>query len=589
MARPDQPRESTMQIKFHGAVGSVTGSCYELFDAESGAHFLVDCGMKQGEASANAWNRRDFEFEPGSLQFVVLTHAHLDHCGLIPLLYKRGFRGQVLCTEDTARIAEVSLRDASRHSTLFNANDVERIRWREYGGKVLGRYHWPRQDVFVRYLRSAHIVGATSVQVGWGDPREEKTIWFSGDLGNNRQGEEFQPLMRHAMVPEPSDSTHSYVVMESTCGGRSMDPRAKSFEWRIQNLHKHIEQAVLERQGTLVIPCFAINRTQDVLFDLHYAFTQDDRFRDIPVYFDAGLASMINVAYANAFARTELDENGKRKPLWLNERLFEWMGLDADASNDVELLTHLLAVMLDDNVELPPGLDNHKSWVVSQWRRIWERARSYDGMPDDVGGPCIVVTGGGMCDGGPIANYLHKLVRNPRHTFLLTGYCCESTNGGKLLHLKNMSATDRARQRGNLSWDGNASIPLSEVRANIGQLVGYSGHTDHQGLIDWFFPDDASGCRPIGSTVFLTHGEDRSRNALRDALLERSLELLADAHGELRVELPNPEQGWFDLNRGEWLEQQETQVRSVTSPRPLPGEATRGRVVSPLRSKAVLA
>lgn len=559
-----------MRIKFHGAIGTVTGSCYELYDEREDIRFLVDCGMKQGEDDAEEWNGRPFPFDSKSLDFVVLTHAHLDHCGLIPLLYKRGFKGEIYCTKETAELAKIVLKDACKHSELFSKKDVANIQWRQHGGEsVLRTWHEAKGDIRFRYLRSAHVLGATSVEFWWGKGTLEKKILFSGDIGNNRRGEEFQPLMRHAMLPDCAGAESRYVVMESTYGARDMKPNARCFDHRLAQLRSHIAHTVRHKQGTLVIPCFAVNRTQDVLFDLHYLFASHRELKDIPVYFDAKMAGHVNKIYAGALGRMGSELEGydvsDKKPLWLNERLFDWMSLDSNNRDDRYLLLDLLQEMLVADITIAGERKKSRSKIVRRWRRVWRSANSGRRMEAEVGGPCIVVTGGGMCDGGPVVNYLKKLARDERHTFLLTGYCAPSTNGGKLQMLAEKSAEERRDLADTLRWERGQVLPCSAIQANIERIRGYSGHADRKRLIDWLFPSNSTPRRPVGSTVFLTHGNDDAREALRKSLRCYARRLTREEGGiqrNLSIELPKPESGWFDLEAGHWLD---TARRSVTA------------------------
>lgn len=545
-----------MKIKFHGAVGTVTGSCYELYEPAQDVRFLVDCGMKQGERDAETWNRREFPFDPKSLDFVVLTHAHLDHCGLLPLLYKRGFRGQVFCTAETASLATIILKDSSKYCGLYSPEDIAQIRWRSPQGQVFGKYHKGKGDIYFRYLRSAHILGAVSVEFWWGTPDHNRKILFSGDLGNNREGEEFQPLMRHAICPDPIRSTNAYVVMESTYGARDMSATSRSFETRQQNLKAHIIKTVFEKEGTLIIPCFAVHRTQAVLFDLHYLFARHPELAGTPVFFDANLASTVNEIYAGGLAAKEDDGARKKQFMWLNQRLFEWMDLNPDEQGDRDILVFLLQTMLVEEAMLPRGLSEHRSEVVRRWRKIWEPAVADFEMPARLGRPSIVVTGGGMCAGGPVASYLQKLAHHPRHTFLLTGYCEPGSNGGKLMNLSQKSLGERALLRDELRWERGPAVRCADVKADVHRMSGYSGHADRKSLIDWFFPEQQGQAEPLAPTVFLTHGNDAARRELRKSLLLHAGRI-EDENGfhstGLQVESPMPTDGWYDLNRGEWV------------------------------------
>jgi metallo-beta-lactamase family protein len=545
-----------MKLKFHGPLGEVTGSCYELRDAELDVHFLVDYGMKQGVADAPAWNHATPPFDPKSLDFVLLTHAHLDHCGLIPLLYKCGFSGRVYCTRETAKLAEINLLDACKHDAPYSRKDVGDVRWSEPPEPVFNRSHYVYPDISVTFRRTAHMLGATSLRIEWGPTEEHKQITFSGDIGNNTQDNEFQPLMRHRIDPFEPRSKQSYVVMESTYGGQKKSLQDKNFGMRLERLRKHVERTAIEKEGTLIIPCFAIGRTQSVLFDLHYLFATHSELRDIPVLFDAGMARKVSNVYAKALRRYG-KLNGRHEPMWLSDQLLDRMGLDPDSHDDRKLLGRIVAASLDAAIEVPDEARGHASEIIRNWERVWKLTSSQRGTPAQVDGPCIVVTGGGMCDGGPVVNYLSNLLVEERNTVLLTGYCCPRTNGGKLLQLKNESLEERSKRTGRLTWEGTSqSIELATICADIERIRGYSGHADHNGLLDWFFGSHRGRHYPAGWTVFLTHGNDDRRRKLAKGILQKARELDAledwDA-ADLDIQQPDTSVNWYDLDTGDWI------------------------------------
>jgi metallo-beta-lactamase family protein len=545
-----------MRIKFHGPISEVTGSCYELCHEATDLHFLVDYGMKLGVFDAADWNDTPPPFDVAALDFVLLTHGHLDHCGLIPKLYQHGFSGAVICTRETAELAKINLLSACNHGTPYNREHVHAINWQEPPSPTLGHAHQLRADLTVTFRRTAHILGAVSLQLEWGPGGEERQLTFSGDIGNNTRGQEFQPLMRHRVDPPAPQTDRSYVVMESTYGGMHMPRMQKDFGVRLATLKKHVERTVRQKEGCLVIPCFAIGRTQSVLFDLHYLFATTPELRDVPVLFDARMARKVNSVYANSLRRTE-EVDGVEQPMWLSEQLHRRMGLDSTSSDDTELLGELLAATFDPVFEMPEAAKDHRSEVIRNWKPLHTLTSSRNRLPSEVEGPSIVVTGGGMCDGGPVANYLTGLLDDERNTVLLTGYCSKKTNGGKLLRIAGESIKKRQKRRGQLTWsDATDSIPLAAIHADIDNIRGYSGHADHDGLLDWFFGWDNGRHYPAGMTVFLTHGNDHRRGPLADAIAERAQ---AFEHSQdwcacdLDIQCPDDSEAWFDFERDEWV------------------------------------
>ena len=191
-----------MKVKFIGAIQRVTGSCSWLKHLD--IEFLVDCGMIQGEAHDDYENNKEFPFKSRNIKFVLLTHAHIDHCGLIPKLYRDGFSGKVYCTRATAKLARQVLLDASRISPIYSENDVKRVRFKyidELPGFKWGRLLPIDRDLFVNVFRSAHILGAVSIGISW-SKENGKSILFSGDIGNNTRVDAPQPLIKYRHDPD---------------------------------------------------------------------------------------------------------------------------------------------------------------------------------------------------------------------------------------------------------------------------------------------------------------------------------------------------------------------------------------------------
>jgi metallo-beta-lactamase family protein len=527
-----------MRIKFIGPLNRVTGSGYHLTDPATGHNLLVDFGMVQGEVDAEALNRGPLPFDPKALKQVILTHAHIDHCGLLPRLYKEGYSGSVYTLNETAELAKLVLRDAAKHDkTLYTQKDVDRIQWHEPGKAMFGNPCPIGPDLFVRFFRSGHILGAASVTVMWGSRGSQRTITFSGDLGPNPDGRELLPLLAHGHTPVSSD----YVVMESTYGGTTRP--VVTAEERLDALDRALSAALFDRGGVVIIPAFAIGKTQDVLTDLHLLFAlNSEKFGAIPVYLDAPLASRVGEVYAKAADRSFVCGRGEKvRPAWLGRALGQRLGIDlsTDAASLADCVKEML---LPDHVAMPerPGLG-------SSWRRIWTP------MPRDarstLAGPAIVVTGGGMCEGGPVLEHFEHHLDDPRATVMLVGYAGPSTLGGALQELTRLPASERARDNRRLcvGLDRSVEVARRDVRATVELIHGYSGHRDQPGLLDWLF--ETKDGRPVAPTVFLTHGDGEARRSLDEAILSRAE---AEGHDHMRVECPTPHHGWFDLDRGEW-------------------------------------
>jgi len=259
-----------MRIRFVGASDDhVTGSCTHFSYDRKKVQFLVDCGLHQGENHAPLKNRQKFPFDAADIKFVLLTHAHIDHCGLIPKLYRDGFQGVVFCTTATAQLARLSLLDSVRFSSgLYSEDDVKAIQFScvdqrpDFG---LSRYLPVDDDLFVSFTRTAHILGAMSLKISWNrDDGTRGDIVMSGDLGNNTKDNPFQPLLAGRQEPF---GVPEYMVVESTYGSRDRSPHFSNYLARLDALTDVIKDAALNRRKIL-IPAFSLQRTQEILLDL---------------------------------------------------------------------------------------------------------------------------------------------------------------------------------------------------------------------------------------------------------------------------------------------------------------------------------
>ncbi len=365
------------------------------------------------------------------------------------------------------------------------------------------------------------------------------------------------PIIGHALVPAPAH----FAVVESTYGDTVRDPSEKEFEARIERLSAVIDGATLERGGVLVIPSFATERAQNLLYDISVIYARNPRkYLDVPVYLDAPMASKINKVYAQRIDGHHAYEPGGYACGWFNCRLPDWLG----TGSFEEVLAGLKAVMSrgrrhsshdGDPVEYPERIHQ----VIGSDSEAGFRDMRYALMRGNR--PAILLTSSGMCEGGRVLSYLERLLPLEKTTVLFTGYISRRTLGGRILELADVSPEERHSLDGELIWDvaPNGScghrvvMPRREVKAHVERIGGYSGHADQADLVDWIFRVKDSEF-PVAPHLFLVHGNPGARLALRDAITARAA-TRHDAVGNvepLRVDLPTDPDRWFDLDKGEW-------------------------------------
>lgn len=530
-----------MKIRFVGPLGIVTGSCTWL--SHNGTEFLVDCGIEQDHRPAATWTDKPWPFEPSRLSFVVLTHAHADHCGLLPKLYQMGFSGFVYCTQETARIAEVMLRDsAKRDGAGFTSADVDQIKWKEPAGTPLfGRRHPVGTDLFLQFYRSAHVMGAVSVRILWGDFKagQQRSIAFSGDLGPDAEDHENLPFLRHRMGLDSSD----FAVLESTYGGQKRKAGASCREVRQRRLGELIDQ-VVDSSGTLIIPAFTVGRIQDVLFDIHWLAASDpERFAGVDFRLGAPLAQKLAPIIIDGIERTESNgANGKVRPLWLGKQMFRWLGLDDTDPDDVDRAIDICRMTLG----LPTryhGSEGRGNEVARSWRSLFRPDSDDEGR--GTGSPRVFVASSGMGDQGRVASLLPEALTRASTVVAFSGYCAAASIGGQLQSLANTPVSERRRLRGHMTWKDGTSVPLRDIKATIHVLSGYSAHADQPGLVSWVLNSHKGRWNPAGKTIFIQHGEDQARRDLSEAIFKAS-----DGEGlGISCVLPTRDNDTFDLDR----------------------------------------
>ncbi|HHY47773.1 MAG TPA: MBL fold metallo-hydrolase [Firmicutes bacterium] len=450
-----------MKLYFMGAAKTVTGSCYlvELKDAR----VLIDCGMFQGTKELHDLNYGEFSFDPGSIDFLILTHSHLDHSGLIPRLVRDGFKGKILCSGATRDLSEIMLLDSahiqeleaewqSRKSRrageeafdpLYTVADVQQA-MALFAPQPVDEVITLDKRLSFRFREAGHILGSCIVELWTGPAGTGTKMVFSGDLGNVNQ-----PIIRDPEFISEAD----ILVIESTYGNRVHEDR----QARISRLSR-IVKSTLAAGGNVIIPAFAVARTQDVVYDLA-VLARKGELKDVKIFIDSPLA----VGATEIFSRHR------------------------DAY-DVEM-RHLLSTGYDPfNL---PGLT---------YIQTTEESRALN----DIKGGAIIISASGMCDFGRIKHHLKHNLWREESTILFVGFQAKGTLGRRLV-------------------DGEKKVKIFNeeiaVRANIEVIDGYSAHADKDMLLYW-----VKGYNSLPRRVFVTHGEEDAAGEFKRTL-ESSLGL----------------------------------------------------------------
>ncbi|MBQ8165257.1 MAG: MBL fold metallo-hydrolase [Clostridia bacterium] len=435
-----------MNLTFLGAAHEVTGSC-TLLDA-CGKQILIDCGMEQG---ADIYENCDLPISPADIDAICLTHAHIDHSGLVPAMVAQGYKGPVYCTQATGRLCNIMLRDsayiqeseaewrnrkAKRNGTppyvpVYTVNDAEQAlrQFETFGYNETVELF---EGIKISFSDAGHLLGSSSIHFTVTENGETRTLLFSGDLGNVRR-----PLIRDPQSPPDAD----YVIIESTYGDRLHGERP---DYVVQL--SAIMQDTFDRGGNLVIPSFAIGRTQELLYLIRNIKEQKlikghDGFL---VYVDSPLAVEATKIYSDGLT-------------------------DYYDKETLELL--------DKGID-PINFDNLKLSITSSE----SKAINFNTTPK------VIISASGMCEAGRIRHHLKHNLWMSSSTILFVGYQSEGTVGRKLV-------------------DGAKSVHLFgeeiQVNAKIASLAGISGHADRDMLLDWL-----GSMKQKPKKVFVNHGDD---------------------------------------------------------------------------------
>lgn len=445
-----------MKITFLGATRTVTGS---FFVVDTGStRFAIDCGLFQGPKQIRERNYQDFGVDPQSIDFLILTHAHIDHIGLVPKLCKHGFSGPIYCSKPTQELASILMPDSgyiqeceverkNRKYKRAGKPLIEPIYTVEDALESLKQFRYLQLDeiielaptVKVRLRDAGHILGSCIVELWAEENGQSLKLVFTGDLGNLNK-----PIVKDPTMIEDAD----YVVMESTYGSRFHEELGK----RIDEFNLIIKET-MAKGGNLIIPAFAVERTQDILYDLNQLYLQGELDPNIDIYIDSPLA----------IAATQIFEE------------------------HIEYYDQEATQMLDEGNH-PLKLPNLK-FTPSQEESV---------QLNSIMGNSIIISASGMCDAGRIKHHLKHNLWRPESTILFVGFQAEGTLGRRIIEGEKL-VTIHGEQ--------------VAVKAEIRTIQLYSSHADQAGLLNWL---KCFTVPPKG--VFLVHGEEQGQQILAESI-----------------------------------------------------------------------
>ena len=447
-----------IDIKHHGAVTGVTGSCHELLVGGSG--ILIDCGLFQGEEASNGASASSLsiDFPMDHLRALVVTHVHIDHVGRIPYLLAAGFEGPIICSEPSAIMLPEILEDALKIGFTRDRALIERVLGLIRSRLVPVPYEqWHSvfdgkdESLSVRLQRAGHILGSAYVECEAESDGEFERIVFSGDLGAPHA-----PLLPEPRPPERADR----VVIESTYGDKDHESREER-RYRLKAVLEH----ALEDGGTVLVPAFSIGRTQDLLYEIEsliHEFGSDEvgpdlPWRDLEIVVDSPLAATFTRIYRDL------------KPFW-----------DAEATDLVSQGRHPLSF---EQLTLVNSHEDHLNAVDYL-------ATSHR--------PCVVLAGSGMCAGGRVVNYLKAMLADERNDVLFVGYQAKGTPGRDILAY--------GPRGGWVEFDGQRY----DICARVHQVGGYSAHAGQSDLLRF-----VSGIESPPTEIRIVHGDAKAKESLK--------------------------------------------------------------------------
>jgi metallo-beta-lactamase family protein len=450
-----------MKIAFHGAARVVTGSKH-LISLNNGKKYLLDCGMFQGMGTQTDVLNRNWGFTPAQVTHLILSHAHIDHSGLIPKLVKDGFTGKIFCTpatreltgvllEDSAGIQEDDIKYANKRrkaegqpylQPLYDTDDAKRA-MDHFVSVEYDTWHPVDEDVQVLWTDAGHIIGSAAVHLKIKEDGKEYHLTFSGDVGRYKD-----VILRSPEVFPQAD----HILIESTYGNSLHDPVANTpgmlLDW--------IVKTCLKKKGKLIIPAFSVGRTQELLFALN-TLEEEKRLPPLDYYVDSPLS----------ISATEIV---KHYPQYFNETIQKILETDKDP-------------FAFQGLKFIKTVDESK---LLNYRND----------------PFVVISASGMADGGRVVHHISNNIENSRNTILLVGYCEPRSLGGRL-----MAGAKEVHIFG----------VLHEVHAEIGSIRSMSAHGDYEDLLQFLSCQDPKQVKK----VFIVHGEFDVQQAFRNRVIQK--------------------------------------------------------------------